>query len=265
MSFEFLIDFRETKLHAKLSQILPIQPTSANLDIGDVQIVYKSAHAQEDDLSEEVADTRQPPPPQSFTLLFERKTTADLVASIKDHRYSEQKSRILSSSIAPHLCTYIIEGHTMGSTHTIPGGISAAVFESALIHTMYRDKIHVITTSSVDGTASYLHSVLLKCMANPQYFTQQYDACDSPYVATLKHKLRKIENIDKQTCYIMQLSQIPGISYKIAKEIAEVYPTMHSLTSGLHACVTEKEKVTLLTKIKMIAEKKAKTIVEYFS
>ena len=44
------------------------------------------------------------------TLVFERKTLADLAASIKDGRYSEQRQR-LKSTYPFHRVTFIIEGN----------------------------------------------------------------------------------------------------------------------------------------------------------
>ena len=61
----------------------------------------------------------------------------------------------------------------------------------------------------------------------------------------------------------MQLSQIPGISYKIAKEIAAVYPSYKELLSTLTSCETDKEKLSILTGINMIAAKKAQKILDY--
>jgi len=258
--FNVLVDYRETQLLEILNSILPFPPKSVNLDIGDIHIVGDGVQ-----------------------LLFERKSASDLAASIKDHRYSEQKARILST-YPPHKCTYIIEGvgfgeqqlpKTLSKTQTI----SKSTLDGAMIHTLYRDRMHVITTANVACTAEFIKNVLSKCMANPHYFkaTQQLQNIGDPtpdnqhpqtstcqeYVATLKHKTKKIDNIDKATCYIMQLSQIPGVSYKIAKEIAAIYPSYTQLLSTLNSCDTDKEKLNILTGINMIAAKKAQKIIDF--
>jgi ERCC4-type nuclease len=249
-----LVDYREAKLIDALTKILPIEPISTNLEIGDIQIKG---------LSNSTNSTNST---NSFTLLFERKAGNDLAASIKDHRYSEQKKRILSA-LPPHACTYILEGSIFGSQRSIHNAnISQTILESAIIHTMYRDKMHVITTPDVNATASFIASVYTKCVAHPEYFSSDVAGVTSSkceYASTLKTKTKKIENIDKHTCYLMQLSQIPGVSYKIAKEIATVYPTYQTLLGALHACSTEKEKLKILTSINMIANKKARTILEF--
>ena len=254
-TIQVLVDYREAKLIDALNKILPIEPISTNLEIGDIQIKGSSNSSNSSN---------------SFTLLFERKAGNDLAASIKDHRYSEQKKRILSA-LPPHACTYILEGSVFGnqrsiSTSTYNANISQTILESAMIHTMYRDKMHVITTPDINATASFIASVYAKCVAHPEYFisdSTRVTSSECEYASTLKTKTKKIENIDKHTCYLMQLSQIPGVSYKIAKEIATVYPTYQTLLSTLQACSTEKEKLKILTSINMIAMKKARTILEF--
>lgn len=254
-TIQVLVDYREAKLIDALNKILPIEPISTNLEIGDIQIKGSSNSSNSSN---------------SFTLLFERKAGNDLAASIKDHRYSEQKKRILSA-LPPHACTYILEGSVFGnqrsiSTSTYNANISQTILESAMIHTMYRDKMHVITTPDINATASFIASVYTKCVAHPEYFisdSTRVTSSECEYASTLKTKTKKIENIDKHTCYLMQLSQIPGVSYKIAKEIATVYPTYQILLSALQACSTEKEKLKILTSINMIAMKKARTILEF--
>ena len=46
------------------------------------------------------------------------------------------------------------------------------------------------------------------------------------FIDCIKTKTKKIENIDKKTCFILQLSQIPNINIKIAKIIAENHLSM---------------------------------------
>jgi ERCC4 domain len=247
---QIIVDYREAKLLEHLGQLLPSghTPVTSNLDIGDVLIKG-----------------------DGFTLLFERKTASDLAASIKDRRYSEQKARILST-LPPYACTYVLEGCALGQSTSPSPHMTQSVYEGAVIHTMYRDKMHVVTTKDVHATAAFICSVLGKCLANPHYFKQNLHsiqsggACpSSDYVATLKHKTKKSENIDKYTCYILQLCQIPGISSTIAKEIATIYPTYAILIKTLNDCETYKEKMGALTMIKMIATKKARTIIDYIS
>lgn len=238
-SLKIYIDYREIKLINELNVIVPEVCETKNLELGDILIVSTGKYI--------------------FTLLFERKAGSDLESSIKDHRYSEQKKRILSIYPA-HKCTYIIEG--------IPciGENPNYTLNSAMVHTMYRDNMHIVNTANVRKTAEFIKTVYDRCIAHPEYFCERDEndaGKQSNYIENVKIKSRKIENIDVNTCYLLQLCQIPGISHIIAQQIACVYPNMGCLVDALRSCETNTEKIKLLGKINMIATKKATKIVEY--
>ena len=242
-SLKIYIDYRETRLIGELNAIVSPVPSvceTKNLELGDILIVSTGKYI--------------------FTLLFERKAGSDLESSIKDHRYSEQKKRILSIYPA-HKCTYIIEG--------IPGiGENPNyTLNSAMVHTMYRDNMHIVNTANVRKTAEFIKTVYDRCIAHPEYFCKGDEEDNvvkqSNYIENIKIKSRKIENIDVNTCYLLQLCQIPGISHIIAQQIACVYPNMGCLVDALRSCETNIEKIKLLGQINMIATKKATKIVEY--
>ena len=56
---------------------------------------------------------------------------------------------------------------------------------------------------------------------------------NSDYKQSLKVKTKKIDNLTPELVYIMQLSQLPGISVKIAEDIAKVYPCFSDLLKGI--------------------------------
>jgi ERCC4-type nuclease len=260
-SIKIYIDYREHKLINELNALAPSHIKTENLELGDILIVSKGTY--------------------SFVLLFERKAGSDLESSIKDYRYSEQKKRILAT-YHPSKCTYIIEG-LQGFGVNLTNAATNTIIQSAIIHTMYRDNMHVIHTKDVKATAQFIKTVFDKCVAHPQYFckpTQQISANSSAnatttsinanYISNAHNnnaaiciKSKKCENIDVETCYILQLCQIPGISHIIAKEIIAIYPTYSSLIDALRSCETTANKIKLLKKINMIADKKASKIVEY--
>jgi hypothetical protein len=135
---------------------------------------------------------------------------------------------------------------------------------------MYRDNIHVIHTSNVKATALFIKTVYDKCIANPNYFsiTSSLDTnvnVNDDYLSSIKIKSKKCENIDVNMCYLLQLCQIPGISHRIAKEIAKTYTSYGSLIDALRSCTCDAEKIKLLTQINLIAVKKASKIVEYIT
>lgn len=228
MGIQIYVDARETRLFEHFAAA-GIAVISKQLEIGDIIIESDSP---------------------AFSLIFERKTYADLSASIKDGRYREQKIRLLNTC-SPHNCTYIIEG-----TSADRNRIDESMLNGAVYHTMYRDRMHVLFTDSPAATANLIIKIYEKCVKNPEKFVNSQT---DDYVSQLKVKSRKIHNIDKRTCYILQLCQIPGISHIIAKEIAEKFKTWKELIAAIEG----DDGAACLTSIPMIGGKKAQNIIEY--
>jgi len=210
------------------------------LDIGDIHICFDSS-----------------------IWVIERKTVSDLLASIKDGRYKEQKSRLLASG---HDITYLIEGgDVVSSRHERHQHILSGVY----MHSMYRDKIHLAFTRNISETATYILTLATKMIDNPQYFTRDYDTImqhqPTEYVTCLKMKSKKIDNITPENCYIMQLSQIPSISAIIARNIQNIYPTMKDLINALNEAENNDERLNMLCQVEKIGQEKAKKILQYFN
>ncbi len=220
---------KERDLDKYASQIL-IQ--SEQLDLGDIHIsLYEKKY------------------------IIERKTVPDLLSSIKDGRYKEQKSRLLSSN---YDLAYIIEGDDIicnkFQTHQ-------TILSGAYIHSLYRDNIKIIFTKNIQDTCTYILLLCSKMIENPNYFLDLKQNHELEYVDCIKIKSKKIENITPDICYISQLAQIPTISTTIAKNIQSQYPSMIELLKALE---NTSEKIELLCKIDKIGKEKAKKILEYF-
>ena len=241
------VDARETRLYEALvsnvGQSSPFTVISAQLDIGDVTMSCPGV-----------------------LLIFERKTGADLTASVKDGRYREQKRRMASATSPKHV-TYFIE-------NVASCGLSESVLNGVIVNTMYRDGMHVMFTKNTQETATWLLTIASKLAVDPSKYQTATDGGtgvgagasgggvinNEPYINSVKIKSRKIENIDIKTCYLLQLGQIPGVSQRIAESIFQAYPTMYVLLRELH---DSPEPVKLLTKLPLIGEKKAKTIHDF--
>lgn len=135
------VDNRETRLFDILRSIFSdesssIHLVSSPLEVGDITI---SA--------------------EGLSLIFERKTGADLAASVTDGRYREQKARLLSAVPSKHI-TYIIENKRSCS-------LSENVFNGVCVNTMYRDGIHMVYTNSIEQTAEWIAIVARKVAADP--------------------------------------------------------------------------------------------------
>jgi len=132
---------------ASVLEAVETQTVTLTLDIRERDII---AHCTSKNIpfqtaSLEVGDMLLKSPTE--TLVFERKTLADLEASIKDGRYREQKQR-LKSTFPFHRITYVIEG-------TLNSRASKSSI-SALISSRYRDGFQVLHTSGVADTVWHL-------------------------------------------------------------------------------------------------------------
>ena len=199
------IDVREHEL-IQLAGEKNIQIQTEQLPIGDILI----QHAEQ-------------------TLVFERKTLADLAASIKDGRYSEQRQR-LKSTYPFHRITFIIEGSTTSlRTQPMTARIPSKTILSALISAQYRDGFHVYHTTGPTDTLWYLQQIAERMGEKTQLETE----CKEDYGASLRVKTAKRDNVTPELCYLLQLSQLPGISMATATEISKTYPTMRTLLSAI--------------------------------
>ena len=213
-----------------------IDITKKTLDIGDIHIKYND-----------------------ILYIFERKTVRDLISSIHDGRYREQKARMLSIYDKYQL-SYIIEEDDVISSKIFS---NKSIIQGAYINTMFRDNIRVLFTKKITETATLLLSIAVKIIENPKNFISRNtnnENAESCYTDHIKLKKKKIDNIDIDTCYIMQLSQIPHISNVIAKNIAKIYPSMSNLIINL---INNENKTKELCKIDGIGKEKAAIIIKY--
>jgi ERCC4-type nuclease len=190
------IDSREQRMIAYCTkQMIPIK--TASLDVGDILLTTSNEN-----------------------LVFERKTVADLVASINDGRYREQKQR-LKSTYPFHRITYIIEGKLTKDKSLM----------SAIISSSYRDGFHLIHTDNMVETVWYITEIQERMKKGKTVFNTE----NGDYASSLKAKTKKSANLTPEMVYMMQLAQIPGISMKIAQDIATIYPSMSVLLKAIES------------------------------
>ena len=242
MNVQIIVDSRETKLFSLLTERdLDIYKDNISiqkeqLELGDIHIIFNE-----------------------ITYIYERKTVNDLLSSIKDGRYKEQKNRLLANSFNNN---YIIEGDTITSNKNFK---NQKTLTSVYLNSIYRDKINVFFTTNIDDTVTFLLLLVSKIIEKPENYLNENNKIPQDYIDVCKIKSQKNKNIDKDTCYLLQLSQIPNISKEIAKKIKEIYPTMSSLIKALEEQPDEKSKISLLTKIDKIGNQKATLIIDYLS
>ena len=149
-------------------------------------------------------------------VLIERKTVADLAASICDGRYKEQQYRLLESTLPPHRIVYLIEG-----SMDTPTSLPKKNLESALMSLWYHG-FSVMHTSGLDGTIEYLTMLVEKV---------NKEATDKDYISMVK--IKKKDKLTPENIDLLMLSQIPGVSTVTAKALLDVYGSMYALTTQL--------------------------------
>jgi crossover junction endonuclease MUS81 len=235
---KIIIDSRETNLYNNIIErdldkyVDKITIVKQQLEIGDI-------HIQMDDL----------------IYVYERKTINDLLSSVKDSRYKEQKSRLLSNY---KNVNYIIEGSDIIASNNLH---NQNLLTSIYFNSTYRDNIKIFFTKNINDTITFLLMLSTKIIDKPHNFIENETQKTEPdYIDICKIKSKKSDNIDKETCYLLQLSQIPGISKQIAKNIKDIYPSLNILLKTLNDA---ENPVELLVKIPNIGQQKATKIIEY--
>lgn len=203
MTVKLTIDHREKDLKTAFPNA-----NYENLDLGDIKI-------EKDD--------------QIF-LLIERKTFCDLISSIGDGRYRNQKHRLLGSGIDKSKIIYILEG----TINQIPGEMKKLF--GMIINTVFRDQFNVLRFTEIEETIYFLKRIIEKLENNdPAILGLQ----SNDYLSTIK--MKKKDNLTPENCSILQLSQIPGVSLTIARRILEEYQSIPSLLKAY-----EEKKETLI-------------------
>jgi ERCC4-type nuclease len=204
----------------------------------------------------------------SVQLAFERKTFNDLASSIKDGRYREQKARLLSQFPANRI-TYILEECSTYFIWTTEKTqiyhLATSAYGSFILHTMYRDGIHVYISKNTEETALFLIELALRIEKNPTMM-EGNQGSSSSYIDVCSIKTRKMENNTPFICFQMQLGQVPGISSKIVSILCQhtQCQSMKDWIQKLNSFSENTERVTYLSTIPGIGKKKAELLLTYF-
>ena len=242
--FLVILDNREYKL-IELFKSYHQQSTSfilkvARLDVGDIIIAQIVKDGDVNKISN--------------LITFERKTIADMISSIKDGRYKEQKMRLRAFMVQnkTHKIQYILEGDTI----MLPENEKKLIW-GGWISTLFRDKIDVIRTISIRETYQFITRLVerLEKVGNdlivdnndrsiksnkqePDVNSEvksevkfevksEVKSVDIDYLNTLKTK--KKSNITPKVCQILAIGTIPGISNKTAEIVINHYGSLKKL------------------------------------
>jgi ERCC4-type nuclease len=270
-----IIDNREGKLIEliKNTPSFTIQYELKSLQIGDI-IISNDKHPDK-------------------SIIIERKCVPDMLASIKDGRYKEQKVRLQAEkmqSSGKKLICYLIEG----SSQDVRYPNEKKVFHGSLISSIFRDEIPLIRSMSLIETLEIIvriHDRMDKDIndffrpihntipiPNPIPTQEQtvieeseqepktephtepqiniQNGGDNSYLNSIK-KCKK-ENLTPSLWNQICLTNIPGVSTNIAMKISEVYPTIKNLLAEYSKCETNENRILLISEICLVNNGKNK-------
>jgi ERCC4-type nuclease len=182
--------------------------TFENLELGDIQFCFN----------------------KDIILIIERKTLDDLASSIKSGRYREQRSRLLSNVNSPSKILYLIEG-LLESNKKVQN-IPYLTLIGSYVNLLVRDNIKIIQSQNIEETIHFIENIynkLSKLDSNSKLLNKLPIDTNYDYISNIKSK--KKDNLNPYNCFIIQLSQIPGISTILATHIANTHKSFKKLYS----------------------------------
>jgi ERCC4-type nuclease len=252
-----IITAKELDTNNKLNSIIKYE----NLDLGDIVIKYKG----------------------DIKYIIERKTLKDLGESIKDNRYHEQKQRMKYTLDKNIKIVYLFEsffGYDTLTKEIEISNLKGNTILSAILSTTLREDYGILLTKNVNETVWLLKEIFTRMLNNStKYFIEteyniQRKKSNDDINNSLFLKRRKKDNITKDNILIISLSQIPGISEKIAKAISKHFTNMNDFFIKLNK-LNHNEKINYLkeitysvkdNKIRKLGKKHSENIVNlYFS
>ena len=174
-------------------------------------------------------------------LLIERKTWTDLLSSIKDGRFRQQKQRI-DECISPDKVLFMIEGN---KTSIKPNDRKCV--NGALLNLIYKHKYKIIFTLNENDTYDNL-TMLYKKFENNDFLSEIKK--ESPI------KLLSKGDKLKENLFATQLSVIPNVSWNIALKISEQYKNMKDLLNKYDEINELNDKLKLLSNIQVTEKRK---------
>ena len=185
-------------------------------------------------------------------VIFERKTLADLAASIRDGRYKEQSFRLIETAAATgfhtHNIVYIIEGDLAryDERHT---QITKTALQSAMVSLMYYKGFSVVRTMNLGETADFILHFADKVakegplsVADTGAMATATATASAQAYSEVSAKKEKRDYITRENIGEIMLSQVPGVSAKMAAAILAKYGgSMYEFLGDLHRKINDYE------------------------
>ena len=267
-TIKLIIDNREKDLKS----IFP-DAEYKNLDLGDIQIklISQTNIKNIKNLNEKDEKDNLESETEEFFTIIERKTMKDLIASVNDGRYREQKKRLLETGLSGNRIIYLLEG----SMNDIPGNMKTLF--GMIINTLFRDNISVLRLESIEDTIYFIKRLVGKLKSDEQpiflnnlnnqnlnnlnsiKLNLEQDNLENPngkdsnnnleYLSTIK--LKKKDNLTANNCSVLQLTQIPGMSISNSQIIIDKYKSIANLINTYYQ-LEENKRILMLADIEIL-------------
>ena len=207
---------------------------SERLPLGDV-ILHDPSQGQQKDI-----------------VIFERKTLADLAASIRDGRYKEQSFRLIETAAATgfhtHNIVYIIEGD-LAQYNERHSQITKTALQSAMVSLLYYKGFSVVRTMNVGETAEFIiHFADKVAKEGPLPVSDIQTSMPTPTpipsgtYSEVTAKKEKRDFITRENIGEIMLAQVPGVSAKMAAAILAKYGgSIYEFLGDLHRKIANYE------------------------
>ena len=175
-------------------------------------------------------------------IIIERKSLADLEASIKDGRYNEQSYRLSQNTLANHNIYYLIEGSIINYKNK---SFKNTLY-SSLFSLSYFKGFSVFNSLNANESAEIIYSFVNKFLREKDkvgYYRNnnltnkeeseelKEENKEDKYLENIKNS--KKSNITRENIDILMLMQVPGVSITSATTIMNTHKTINNLVNNL--------------------------------
>ena len=172
-------------------------------------------------------------------LIIERKTINDLLASIKDGRYTEQSLRLSQNDECNnHNIIYLIEGNITSRNRD-----ERKIIYSTITSINAFKGFSIMRTSNIDDTTEWLFHMADKLYRGFKNNKILYSGCENTnknYTEVIKSV--KKDNVTKENIGEIMLMQIPGISATLAKAVLSHFNNFQEFIEKINkdaSCIDE--------------------------
>lgn len=164
-------------------------------------------------------------------IIIERKTYADLEASIKDGRYKEQKERMIKAYPYKVRKIILLEGISTSFK------MGQKTLNSVIVNSIIRDNISIYCVKDFAELCEFLESIIINLAKYGEQLIKEVCTINAENnIATFNNELEaythsvktgKKENLTPKICFRNMLCQINGISNLVADMLVDKYEYMY--------------------------------------